>query len=120
MKENTDFDDGEKWWWAVYPMILDEDTSLDELYFYNKKVERIYWQNQFYGKPVELGLVYEFDLNFGDYNYLGDYAFRGKLVNTENEELTFEEVDLFRENNYISSIGTNVFKLQDLHGIYEA
>lgn len=122
MKENTDYDSEDNlWWWAVNPMIIDDyGDGLDDSYLFNQKVERIYWESVFYGKLVELGSIYEFDLSFGKYNYLENYTYKGQLVDTKNEKLTFKEVKLFRKGIHISWIGRKVVNLNDLVGIYEA
>lgn len=118
MKENTDYDTGFNWWWAFYPMAVDSKCDFDDLYLYNSKVERIYWQPTSDKAPIQLGNTYQFDLSGGEFSYLGNYMLEGKLVDTEDEKLTFENVHLYNKRELVREVGTNVFDLEELHGIY--
>jgi len=123
MKKNQDsFEDDRTWWWAMLPMPVDVDpddvSGFDELYLYNHKVERIYWQPGKSGKTIELHQNYQYDFDFGEYKYFDDYMFEGILINTDNELLTFKDVSCYKNGKLVKQAPIQVYNLSDLHGIY--
>lgn len=115
MVENQDYELGYNWWWAVYPMAVDTEEDYDELYYYNSIVERIYWQHQ---QPIQSGVDIFFNLKGGGFSFLNDYHFEGKLVDTNNEKLTFENVLLYYKKEKVLELGKNVFHISELHDVY--
>jgi len=41
IKQNKDFSHAPKWWWAVYPMLVDTDDIIDEIHFYDREGRRL-------------------------------------------------------------------------------
>lgn len=122
MEENKDYDgENDHWWWAIYPMPIDKEPDgeeFDELLLYNKRVERIYWQPGGSEKPRSLGETYEFDLDAGEHTYLNNYMLKGKLVSTDDEKLTFENVDVYQNDILVQTIEKKTFDIGDVHGLY--
>lgn len=124
MNENRDYEKCSNWWWSVSPMVVtpsavDPYKYFEKSYLYNSKVERIYWQPVPNMPIMQLGEIYLFNLSGGEFSHLGPYMLEGKLVDTANKKLTFESVRLYNKNELVSNIGTNVFDLEELRGVYQ-
>lgn len=124
MKKNDDFNPDDAWWWVVYPMPIGkdsfEDDRDDELYFFNKKVQSIYWQPNRGKKPIEYGDVMIFELTIKEYNYLEGHQFEGILTSTENRTLTFSDVYKVSESDEkVFFQNEFTFDLDDLYIAYK-
>jgi len=41
IKKNVDFSYADRWWWAVYPVLIDSEDVLDEIHFYDREGNKI-------------------------------------------------------------------------------